>query len=115
MKSGRILQRDRRGGCLSFQNHAAAGKIRCPGPTGKVAWNDRMSASLNPIGLSLAGTMSLMNVLTDVARKHALEKREINTVTFWTRIAVTAVFGLALGWHILSGSPVAIRGGGGRI
>ncbi|HUK18717.1 MAG TPA: EamA family transporter [Bryobacteraceae bacterium] len=72
-----------------------------------------MPASLNPIGLSLAGTMSLMNVLTDVARKHALEKREINTVTFWTRIAVTAVFGLALGWHVLGGSPVVIRGGVG--
>ncbi|HUA84762.1 MAG TPA: EamA family transporter, partial [Bryobacteraceae bacterium] len=70
-----------------------------------------MPAALNPIGLSLAGTMSLMNVLTDVARKHALEKREINTVTFWTRIAVTAVFAIALVCHILSGSPVEIRGG----
>jgi hypothetical protein len=46
----------------------------------------RMPASLDPIGLTLAGTMSLMNVLTDVARKHALEKREINTVTFWTAL-----------------------------
>jgi uncharacterized membrane protein len=72
-----------------------------------------MPASLNPIGLSLAGTMSLMNVLTDVARKHALEKREINTVTFWTRIAVTAVFALALAVRVLSGSPVVIRGGFG--
>src|ERR1051326_429480 len=70
----------------------------------------RMPASLDPIGLTLAGTMSLMNVLTDVARKHALEKREINTVTFWTRIAVTAVFGIALAGHVLGGSPVVIRG-----
>jgi drug/metabolite transporter (DMT)-like permease len=70
-----------------------------------------MPAALNPIGLSLAGTMSLMNVLTDVARKHALEKREINAVTFWTRIAVTTVFAIALVCHILSGSPMEIRGG----
>jgi drug/metabolite transporter (DMT)-like permease len=69
------------------------------------------SLSLNPIGLGLAGTMSLMNVLTDVARKHALEKREINTVTFWTRIAVTAVFAIALAVHVLTGSPIVIRGG----
>ena len=67
--------------------------------------------SLNPIGLALAGTMSLMNVLTDVARKRALEKREINTVTFWTRIAVTAVFGIALAVHAATGSPIVIRGG----
>jgi drug/metabolite transporter (DMT)-like permease len=69
------------------------------------------SLALNPIGLGLAGTMSLMNVLTDVARKHALEKREINTVTFWTRIVVTAVFAIALAVHIFTGSPVVIRGG----
>jgi drug/metabolite transporter (DMT)-like permease len=67
--------------------------------------------SLNPIGLALAGTMSLMNVLTDVARKHALEKREINTVTFWTRIVVSAVFAIALAVHVLTGSPIVIRGG----
>jgi drug/metabolite transporter (DMT)-like permease len=72
-----------------------------------------MPASLNPIGLSLAGTMSLINVLTDVARKNALVKREINAVTFWTRIAVTIVFALALLAHVLRGSPVVIRGGVG--
>src|SRR6516162_10192446 len=69
------------------------------------------SLSLNPIGLGLAGTMSLMNVLTDVARKHALEKLEINTVTFWTRISVTAVFAISLAVHVLTGSPIVIRGG----
>lgn len=70
-----------------------------------------MPASLSSAGLFLAGTMSLMNVLTDVARKRALEKRELNAVTFWTRIAVTAVFAIALGWRVLSGRPVVIRGG----
>ncbi|HKE21865.1 MAG TPA: EamA family transporter [Bryobacteraceae bacterium] len=69
------------------------------------------AGALNPIGLSLAGTMSLMNVLTDVARKHALEKREINTVTFWTRIVVTAVFAIALAVHVVTGAPIVIRGG----
>jgi len=70
-----------------------------------------MPPALNPLGLFLAGSMSLINVLTDVARKRALAKREINAVTFWTRIAVTAVFVGALTWHILGGSPVVIRGG----
>ena len=70
-----------------------------------------MPYQLNPVGLGLAGTMSVMNVLTDVARKRALEKREINTVTFWTRIAVTVVFGIALAVHVATGSPVVIHGG----
>lgn len=68
--------------------------------------------SLAPIGLLLAAVMSVTNVLTDVARKHALSNRELIPATFWIRAAVTAVFGIALLWRVLSGNPVVIRDGG---
>jgi uncharacterized membrane protein len=47
---------------------------------------------LSPIGLLLAAIMSVTNVMTDVCRKHALEKRELFPATFWMRVAVAAVF-----------------------
>jgi drug/metabolite transporter (DMT)-like permease len=65
-----------------------------------------------PIGLLLAAAMSVTNVMTDVWRKHALEKRELFPVTFWTRVAVTVVFALVLLVQIVRGVPVAIRDGG---
>jgi uncharacterized membrane protein len=67
--------------------------------------------ALSPIGLLLAAAMSIINVLTDVCRKHALEKRELFPVTFWTRVAVTAVFLLVLGYRIATGASIEIRGG----
>jgi hypothetical protein len=39
--------------------------------------------SLSPIGLLLAAIMSVTNVFTDVARKHALEKRDLVPPTFF--------------------------------
>jgi hypothetical protein len=50
---------------------------------------------LSPFGLLLATAMSVTNVLTDVARKHALEKRDQVPATFWMRVGVT----LASGWR----------------
>jgi uncharacterized membrane protein len=71
------------------------------------------SLALSPIGLLLAAAMSIINVLTDVCRKHALEKRELFPVTFWTRVAVTAVFLIVLGYRIATGATIEIRGNGG--
>ena len=65
--------------------------------------------ALSPLGLILATAMSVTNVFTDVARKHALEKRDLVPATFWCRVAVAVVFVLVLGWRIASGVPVAVR------
>ena len=67
---------------------------------------------MSSIGLLLAAIMSLTNVLTDVARKHALDKRDLIPATFWIRAAVTAVFAAALGMRLMAGSAVEIRDGG---
>src|SRR3954451_8151014 len=56
--------------------------------------------------------MSVTYAMADVWRKRALDKRELFPVTFWTRIAVTVVFGLVLLVQILRGVPVAVRDGG---
>jgi len=56
------------------------------------------------MGLLLAALMSLTNVLTDVARKHALDKRDLVPATFWIRIAVAAVFVIVLAFRVLSGA-----------
>jgi len=50
--------------------------------------------------------------MTDVARKRALERRDLIPATFWIRIAVAAIFGLALLWRIVNGAQVVIRDGG---
>jgi drug/metabolite transporter (DMT)-like permease len=60
----------------------------------------------------MAATMSVTNVLTDVARKRALEGRELVTATFWIRTAVTAVFGIVLLYRIVGGAAIVIRDGG---
>ena len=70
------------------------------------------NGALAPVGLLMAASMSVTNVLTDVARKHALEKRDLIPATLWIRIAVTVVFLAALLWQIASGSPPAIKDGG---
>lgn len=67
---------------------------------------------LSPIGLLLATAMSVTNVFTDVARKHALEKRDLVPATFWVRVAVAAVFVLVLGWRVAAGVPLAIHDAG---
>jgi uncharacterized membrane protein len=69
-------------------------------------------AALSPIGLLMAATMSVTNVLTDVARKHALEGRDLVTATFWIRSAVTTVFGLVLLYRLFTGASIVIRDGG---
>ncbi|HMC61623.1 MAG TPA: EamA family transporter, partial [Candidatus Solibacter sp.] len=68
--------------------------------------------ALSPFGLLLATAMSVTNVLTDVARKHALDKRDLVPATFWMRIGVTICFGIALLRGVLAGKPVVIRDGG---
>ncbi|MBZ5623686.1 MAG: EamA family transporter [Acidobacteriia bacterium] len=68
--------------------------------------------ALSPIGLMLASAMSVINVLTDVARKHALEKRELIPATFWMRVAVALVFVVVLLVQVLRGAVVTIRDGG---
>jgi len=71
-----------------------------------------MATALAPVGLIMAATMSVTNVLTDVARKHALEDRDLVPATFWIRIAVTVVFAVVLLARIVTGAPLAIRDGG---
>lgn len=68
--------------------------------------------ALSPAGLLLAAAMSVTNVFTDVARKRALDGRELIPATFWMRVAVTVCFGVALLCQILRGTPVEIRDGG---
>jgi drug/metabolite transporter (DMT)-like permease len=70
------------------------------------------NAALSPIGLLMAATMSVTNVLTDVARKRALEGRDLVTATFWIRTAVTTVFAIVLLYRIIGGAEVIIRDGG---
>ena len=65
--------------------------------------------SFAPLGLLLAAAMSVTNVMTDVWRKRALEKRELFPVTFWTRIAVTVVFGLVLLVQMFRGATAGVR------
>ena len=68
--------------------------------------------ALSPLGLLLAAAMSVTNVFTDVARKHALEKRDLIPATFWIRLAVTLVFLLALAVRIAGGAAIEIRDSG---
>ncbi len=56
--------------------------------------------------------MSVTNVFTDVARKHALEKRDLIPATFWIRVAVTVVFLIALAARIAGGASIQIRDSG---
>ncbi len=70
------------------------------------------NGALAPVGLLMAASMSVTNVLTDVARKHALDKRDLIPATLWIRIAVTVVFAMALAWQIATGSPPVIKDGG---
>ena len=71
-----------------------------------------LPSGLAPIGLLLAAAMSVTNVMTDVWRKRALDKRDLFPATFWIRIAVTVVFALVLLVQILRGVPVVIRDAG---
>jgi len=64
---------------------------------------------LSPFGLLLATAMSVTNVFTDVARKHALERRDLVPATFWIRVAVAAVFVLVLAWRVVGGAAIEIR------
>jgi drug/metabolite transporter (DMT)-like permease len=68
--------------------------------------------ALSPTGLLMAASCSISNVMTDVARKHALDRRDLIPATFWIRAAVAAIFGLALLWRIVNGAQVVIRDGG---
>ena len=70
------------------------------------------AASLSPVGLAMAATMSVSNVLTDVARKRALTGRDLIPVTFWIRAAVTFCIAMVLLWRIAGGASVVIRDGG---
>jgi len=65
-----------------------------------------------PIGLLLAAAMSVTNVLTDVWRKRALDRRDLFPVTFWLRVAVAAIFAIVLLVQILRGQEIVIRDAG---
>lgn len=64
---------------------------------------------LSPIGLLLASVMSITNVMTDVCRKRALEKRDLFPVTFWTRVVLAAIFFAVEVFQILRGNITMIR------
>jgi len=51
----------------------------------------------------------LTNVLTDVARKRALEGRDLIPATFWICTAVTSVFAIVLLYRIAGGAAIVIR------
>src|SRR4051812_29106722 len=68
--------------------------------------------ALSPLGLALAAAMSLSNVFTDVARKHALDKRDLIPATFWLRIAVATVFLIVLAIRVAGGNAIEIRDSG---
>lgn len=70
------------------------------------------NTALAPVGLVMAATMSVTNVFTDVARKHALQDRELLPATFWIRTAVALLFGIVLSWRIVWGAHIVIRDGG---
>src|SRR5665811_1964825 len=70
------------------------------------------SLGFAPIGLLLAAAMSVTNVMTDVWRKRALDRRDLFPVTFWMRIAVAVVFGVVVLVQVLRGVPIVIRDGG---
>ncbi|MBS1855839.1 MAG: EamA family transporter [Acidobacteria bacterium] len=64
---------------------------------------------LSSFGLLLAAAMSVTNVLTDVWRKRALDKRDLFPVTFWMRVAVAVLFVAIELARMASGTPLAIR------
>ena len=70
------------------------------------------ASALSPPGLALAAAMSVTNVFTDVARKHALNKRDLIPATFWIRVAVAAVFVVILAIRIAGGREIEIRDAG---
>jgi uncharacterized membrane protein len=64
---------------------------------------------LSPFGLLLAAIMSVTNVMTDVWRKRALEKRDLFPATFWMRVAVATLFCVVLLVRVITGHPIVIR------
>lgn len=70
------------------------------------------NTTLSPVGLLMAGTMSVSNVMTDVARKRALAKRELVAATLWIRVVVAAIFAIALAVRWMMGTAPVIRDGG---
>jgi uncharacterized membrane protein len=60
----------------------------------------------------LAAAMSVTNVFTDVARKHALEKRDLIPATFWIRMSVAAVFAIVEAVRLATGATIEIRDSG---
>jgi uncharacterized membrane protein len=77
------------------------------------AHSQQMSTrSLSPIGLTIAAIMSSANVLTDVARKKALNNRALIPATMWCRIISAAIFALAFAARIVAGHSIVIRDGG---
>lgn len=54
------------------------------------------------IGLMIATTASVVNVLTDVCRKKAVVKNDLIASTFWIRTSAGFVFALAFLWRIAS-------------
>ena len=68
--------------------------------------------AFSPLGLLLASAMSVSNVFTDVARKHALADRDLIPATFWIRMAVAAVFVIVEAVRLATGATVVIRDSG---
>jgi drug/metabolite transporter (DMT)-like permease len=64
---------------------------------------------LAPFGLLLAAAMSVTNVMTDVWRKRALEKRDLFPATFCMRVAVAILFVAIELVQIARGHIVTIR------
>ncbi|HYV37919.1 MAG TPA: EamA family transporter [Gemmataceae bacterium] len=65
--------------------------------------------ALSPVGLALATATSVSNVFTDVARKKVVDRNELLAGTFWIRFFAALVFGVAVGWLALQGSPPIIH------
>lgn len=68
--------------------------------------------AFSPLGLMLAAAMSVSNVFTDVARKHALQNRDLIPETFWIGAGVAVAFVLVEAVRLALGASSVIRDSG---
>ncbi len=73
-----------------------------------------MAESLSPLGLLMAGSTSISNVVKDISAKKVVDHHELFASTFWIRLFAGLTFLLALGWRVMSGNAPHFRNDGGE-
>ena len=73
-----------------------------------------MAESLSPVGLLMAGSTSISNVIKDISAKKVVDHHELFASTFWIRLFAGLTFLLALGWRVMSGNTPHFRNDGGE-